>query len=100
MEHPFGCRLNWSDHYRRFLDVNSRREIPFMRYEDLLADTETERAGAMGKLLREKPHMARIRAAVDKYRFGQQAEREPGVEDRSSFLRKGAGRRLGKPLHP
>ncbi len=89
MKHPFGCRLNWSDHYRCFLDVNSRREIPFMRYEDLLADTEIVLAGALGKLLGEEPNMARVRATVEKYRFGQQAKRETGVEDRSSFLRKG-----------
>ncbi len=89
MKHPFGCRLNWSDHYRRFLDVNSRREIPLMRYEDLLADTETVLARAMSKLLGEQPDMARIRMAVEKYRFARQAGREPGIEDRASLLRKG-----------
>ena len=89
MKHPFGCRLNWSDHYRRFLDVNSRRETPLVRYEELLADTETVLAGVMGKLLRERPDMERIQATVEKYRFGQQAKREPGIEDRSSFLRRG-----------
>lgn len=84
---PGGTRLNWAQHV---LQWQNREGVVAVTYEELLADT----AGTLARIL--PPHTGRevdpdrIEATVHKFSFAQQTGgRNPGTEDRSSFIRKG-----------
>jgi len=60
-----------------------------MRYEQMLTQGPTILAQAIHKLTGEPIDLQRAAQCVQRFSFAQQAKRQPGQEDRSSFLRKG-----------
>jgi Sulfotransferase domain len=88
MMRPHGCRTNWAQHIRTSRQAG-RTDVPFVKYEDLLADGPGTLASAVQTLTGEPADMDRCRQAVEKYAFKRQAGRDSGQENRKDFLRKG-----------
>lgn len=88
MRRPHGCRANWAEHLRTSRQAG-RTDVPFVKYEDLLADGPGTLASAVQTLTGEPADMDRCRQAVEKFAFKRQAGRDSGTEDRKEFLRKG-----------
>ena len=78
-------RFSWSE----FIDSIDFNSAIVVKYEDLIEDT----AGAIGKTLEKltgKPVDAeRLNQIVNKFSFKNQVNRTAGIEDTTSFLRKG-----------
>ena len=60
-----------------------------VRYEDLLADTQTALAGVLAEMTGETPDPAEVAITVERYSFAKRTGRKRGEENRSDFLRKG-----------
>lgn len=88
MARPLGSRANWHDHIRTSLDAG-RTDVPFIKYEDMLADGPGTLAGAIQTLTGEPADMQRCQQTIDKFAFKKQAGRASGSEDKQAFLRKG-----------
>lgn len=88
MARPLGSKANWHDHVRTSLD-SEREDVPFVKYEDMLADGPGTLAKAMRTLTGDEPDMDRCRQSIDKFAFKKQTGRASGSEDKQSFLRKG-----------
>ena len=72
--------------------VNSwikKKNIPIIYYERLLEDTVKELGEAVYSVTQIRPDEERLRPIVEKYSFKNQAGRNPGEENKHSFLRKG-----------
>lgn len=80
--HPI---FTWSD----FVNKWSDKKATFIRYESLLEDTEKEMTRALSEFSSAPVDGNVLKRAIEKYSFKNQANRNPGEEDRSSFLRKG-----------
>lgn len=78
--------VTWHEHITDWWD---RPRVHHTSYEALLKDTPGELSRLMGAITGETSDMGRVRAAVDRYAFRSSTGRGQGVEDRSSFLRKG-----------
>jgi hypothetical protein len=78
-------RFTWSE----FVDSWINKDVAFVRYENLLQNTVKEVGQALEKLSDQKSDYRLIRQIAEKYSFKRQAKRNPGQENRSSFLRKG-----------
>jgi hypothetical protein len=84
---PVGTRLSWSDHVNEW---RNRGGVSLVRYEDLVSDT----AGILTKLIASVSQSDRIDAprlarAIEQNSFQRRSGRPRGVEDRTSFLRRG-----------
>jgi hypothetical protein len=81
--HP---RFSWAEFVRRW---HSRKGVSFVRYEDLRQDTPGELQRVVNEL--SGRHLTYERAAeiAEKFSFVRQSGRQPGEEDRESFMRKG-----------
>jgi hypothetical protein len=88
MKRPESSRVNWGDHARSYFE-GENPNVVLLRYEDLVGNGERALADAMSKLTGEEADPERVRDTVKKFSFQRQAGRQPGHEDRSSFLRKG-----------
>lgn len=77
---------NWAEHVRNWAD---RDRVAQVRYEALLADTESELHRAMVQLDAPRQDRQLARLAADRYDFALSSGRTDNAEDRSSFLRKG-----------
>lgn len=75
--------------WTEFVDGWTARDVPILRYEDLIVDAADVLAGAIEKVTGETPDRARLDEIREKYSFRAQAKREPGVENTRSFMRKG-----------
>jgi len=78
-------RFTWSEFVKDWVNENAI----FVKYEDLVRDTSAELGKAIRKLLRVDADPNRLREIAEKYAFRNQAQRSPGEENASSFLRKG-----------
>lgn len=89
IEHKFSRkrppRFTWSE----FVDSWIDKDVVFVRYENLLHNTANEVGRALEELSGQKSDYGLIRQIAEKYSFKKQARRNPGEENRSSFLRKG-----------
>ena len=85
---PVSSLVNWGKHVRSYFEVKNPN-IVLWRYEDQLRDGEATLACTIRQLTGQNPDPQRVRDTVRKFSFRRQAGREPGQEDRSSFLRKG-----------
>ena len=65
------------------------KDVPIIRYEDLLDDTVRTMSLAIRKGLREEPDIERLHQIAQGFSFENLAKRKPGEEDSRSFLRKG-----------
>jgi hypothetical protein len=78
-------RFTWSEFVKSWVNKN----VVFVKYEDLAKDTPRELATAIKKTLKIEPDKNRLEEIAEKYSFRNQAKRNPGDENRLSFLRKG-----------
>lgn len=78
-------RFTWSE----FVESWREKEVCRLKYEDLLIRPVHELESAIKYLAAEKPDRIKIDKIVQKYSFKNLAKREPGKEDRKSFIRKG-----------
>lgn len=88
MTRPQSSRANWGEHVRSYYESDNPNVV-LIRYEDLLHDGEAALARAMARLTGEEADLDRVRDALRRFSFERQAGRRRGVEQPSSFLRKG-----------
>ena len=81
-KHP---RFTWSDFVNSWID----KDVSIITYENLLTDTINVMGQAINKVCNVKPDEDRLREISEKYSFKNQAGRNPGDENKFSFLRKG-----------
>ena len=81
-KHP---RFTWSDFVNSWID----KDVSIITYENLLTDTINVMGQAINKVCNVKPDEDRLREISEKYSFKNQAGRNPGDENKLSFLRKG-----------
>ena len=86
-KYPFAAKHNWGEHVEGF--QNNQTNFVMVRYEDLLADTESALSKVIGSLSTESVEQARIAETVDRYSFARQSGRSQGSENKDSYLRKG-----------
>lgn len=80
--HP---RFTWPE----FVNSWSGKNAPFLYYEKLLHDPVRELGGAIAQVANVHPDEQKLEKIIDKYSFKNQTSRNPGEEDKQSFLRKG-----------
>jgi len=78
-------RFTWSEFVNSWLD----KDVPIIKYENLLKDAVQELGRAIHKLCKIEIDKNRLRYIVEKYSFKNLAKRNPGEENKHSFLRKG-----------
>jgi hypothetical protein len=83
--HPMGARSSWPDYNRSWLN---RPGVTYTRYESLRTDPGAELSRICHEL-GALPDPDRIRRAVDRWAMSRVTGRNPGEEDRSSFVRRG-----------
>jgi hypothetical protein len=81
-KHP---RFTWSDFVNSWID----KEVPIITYENLLTDTINVLGQAINEVCNVQPDEDRLREISEKYSFRNQSGRNPGDENKLSFLRKG-----------
>ena len=88
IEHKFTVkkapRFTWSEFVLNWIN----REVPIIRYEEMLISPETEIRNALNHFSVEVSD-DQIRKAIEKYSFRKVSGRDRGKEDKKSFLRKG-----------
>lgn len=65
------------------------KKTTFVRYEDMLRDATMTLATALTHYLNDPIDQQEIEYTVKRYAFAKRTGRQPGVEDRNSFARKG-----------
>lgn len=88
MRKPSHVNVSWPDHIRDWHGGN-REQVSYVSYESLVTDTKQTLLDLVTSLTDEPGDPERASLAVDRYDFARGAGREPGAEDRSSFMRKG-----------
>ncbi len=83
---PRSPRFSWSQFVRRWYGDSGAVHV---RYEDLRADTAGELVRVVRELTGRELDARRAAAIADEFAFERQAGRQPGEENRRSFLRKG-----------
>lgn len=78
----------WHQHVREWAGT-PRSNVGVVRYEDLLADTATNLGALMAQVTGEAARSDRAEMAAARFDFEQTTGRRKGVEDVSSFQRKG-----------
>jgi hypothetical protein len=89
MEAPFlwAVRQSWPEHVRTWhMKANS---TTFVKYEDMLQDCTGVLASLLAHYLGTEVDQQEITYTAERYSFARQSGRAPGIEDRSSFARKG-----------
>ncbi len=88
MRKPMNARINWPTHIAQWC-FPRRDNIAYVSYEELLAEPFEAMTRCISKFIDEPIDEQRLQATIDRYSFDRMAGRSRGVEDRSSFLRKG-----------
>jgi hypothetical protein len=78
-------RFTWSEFVRSWTGAGAH----IIRYEELLGGAADRLGRALNAVLGIEPDMARLREIEEKYSFKSLTKRQPGEENRRSFLRKG-----------
>ena len=81
-KHP---RFTWSEFVNSWTDM----DVPIIKYENLLQDTAREMSKAIREICKSRADKARLERIAEKYSFKNLAKRNPGEENKHSFLRKG-----------
>ena len=81
-KHP---RFTWSQFVNSWMD----REVAVIKYEGLLHHPVKEISRAISKITGDNPDEERLRVIVEKCSFNNMGKRNPGEENKHSFLRKG-----------
>ncbi len=79
-------RFSWSEFVRRWHAIDG---VTYVRYEDLRQNTPGELQRIVGKLSGETLDARKGAEVVEEFSFARQTGRQPGVESKNSFLRKG-----------
>ncbi|MGB3680994.1 MAG: sulfotransferase domain-containing protein [Rubrobacteraceae bacterium] len=82
-QHP---RFSWSEFVRGWY---SRKGVVYVRYEDLRRDTPGELQRVVAGLSGRRLNPERVAEIADEFSFARQSGRQPGQEDKGSFMRKG-----------
>ena len=77
--------FRWDEFIKSWADKN----VPMIKYEDLLYSAADTLYEAIGQVTGEEPDINKLQRIEKKYSFENLIKRKPGEEDRSSFLRKG-----------
>ena len=83
---PHAPNFSWVDFVRRW---HGRKDAIHVRYEDLRRDTAGELRRIVLKLTGEQLSPPAAGAIAEEFSFVRQAGRQPGEENKRSFLRKG-----------
>lgn len=78
--------LSWSESVRSFYD---NEKVKIVKYEKLLVAPTESLQEAIVFLEKTVPAQTRLKEIVDRFSFKALAQRQPGEENRASFLRKG-----------
>jgi hypothetical protein len=78
-------KFTWSEFVNSWID----KKVSIIAYEDLLRDPMKVLGKAINKVCNVQPDLDRLRDISEKYSFKNQTGRNPGEEDKFSFLRKG-----------
>lgn len=78
--------FTWSQFVRKWAD---RSDVVYVKYENLLRDTAQELQRVVYEVAKQKLVLSQAEQIAFDYSFSQQAGRQPGEEDSSSFMRKG-----------
>ena len=89
--HYFNFPGNWKTFNLKWLKSYNKRKdnIYFIRYEDLLENTEQELVKMISNFFKVEVNEQKIKKTVKKYSFESQTHRKRGEENKKSFLRKG-----------
>ena len=88
LHNDYSKKLNgftWAEFVESYLDKN---DVFIVKYEDMLANTSAQLEKVLSFLDYEVEETV-IHNAVDKFSFKNQTKRNPGEENKKSFLRKG-----------
>ena len=83
---PHSPRFSWADFVRRW---HGRKDAMHVRYEDLRQDTAGQLRRLVRRLTGERLSLEEATAIAEEFSFERQAGRQPGEENKGSFLRKG-----------
>jgi hypothetical protein len=89
IEYKFTKRTNPRFTWREFISDWCDKDVPIIRYEDLLIRPAKELGNAIDLVTGIYPEWERLEKIAEKYKFGNIAGRKPGEEKSNSFLRKG-----------
>ncbi len=78
--------FNWNEFIESWTD---KQTATFVKYEDLVADAASALRPVVEKLTGTRADMQRLQEIREQYSFKRLAKREPGSENRASFMRKG-----------
>ena len=81
-KHP---RFTWSEFITSWID----KDVAFIRYENLLKEPVKELSTAIFKVFKIEPDENKLQMIIEKYSFKNLAGRNPGEENKQSFIRKG-----------
>ena len=85
-ENPTGCRQNWLDYNRSWAN---RPKVSYIKYEDLRTDCVASMNTLVTSLVGDQINKERVERAVDQFSMKRMTGRNPGEEDKGSFIRKG-----------
>lgn len=78
-------KFTWSTFVQNWIS----KDVAFVRYENLLRNPIEDLSKAIYKVCKVEPDESRLRQIAEKYSFKNLAKRNPGEENKESFLRKG-----------
>ena len=82
---------NWNSYNQKWFSWYryGYKNIHIIKYESMLNDTSTTISQLLKSIGEQNVKKAKLKQIIHKYSFINQSKRIPGVEDKSSFLRKG-----------
>jgi hypothetical protein len=83
---PHSPRFSWTEFVRRW---HGRKDATHVRYEDLRRDTAGELQRVILGLTGKRLSLEAATSIAEEFSFERQAGRQPGEENKRSFLRKG-----------
>lgn len=78
-------KFSWSDFINAYLDKDN---VCFIKYEDMLSDCENELKKVL-KFIESDIDLKKVKSTIEQFSFKSQTKRNPGDENKKSFLRKG-----------
>lgn len=88
-ERPRGSRINWTNHVGQWYRPGGRPGVAYVSFEELLTSPLTILTRGFEQLGHQPVDEESLQEAIDRHSFQRVAGRERGVEDRTSFFRKG-----------
>lgn len=86
---PRGSRIDWRRHVMDWHEDGRRDGVTYVTYEELRTNCEAALARVLEDATGTAPDPWLVQVTVEKHSMERQTGRRAGVEDRSSFVRKG-----------